>query len=429
MKNFRLFVAFTLACFALLPAAHAVVPPPDGGYPNGNTAEGQNALLSLTTGINNTAVGFVSLKNDLTGSYNTGVGSGALFFNTADQNTATGFGALLSNTTGSQNTANGTLALLYNTAGGFNTAVGASSLQSNHTGISNTATGYQALYFNDSNGTGLGSYNSAFGAFALTNNTSGEANSAFGTGAMEFNQTGLDNVAVGTDALSSNTTGVGNTAIGTDALEYSNGSSNIALGAFAGLLTDGSSNILIGNAGVSGESHTIRIGTPPDQTDAYISGVYMATATDRPVYVDSNGHLGTLSSSRRYKENIKAMDKASEALFALKPVTFHYKKDPPSTGSFGLIAEEVAQVSPDLITCDEHGQPQTVRYEAVNAMLLNEFLKEHRKVKSLEKAMADQQKENAAMRAMLKEQAAQIQKVSAQLEMSKPATQTVLNNQ
>ena len=429
MKNFTLFVAFTLVCLALSPAAQAVVPAPDGGYPNGNTAEGQNALLSLTTGINNTAVGFLSLKSDRTGSYNTAIGSGALFANTADQNTATGFGALLSNTTGSQNTANGSLALVFNTAGVFNTALGASSLQSNHTGISNTAAGYQALYLNDSSGTGLGSYNSAFGAFALTNNTDGEANSALGTGAMEFNQTGQDNVAVGTDALNSNLTGTGNTAIGVDALEVSLGSGNIALGAFAGLLTDGSFNILIGNAGVSGESHTIRIGTAPDQTDAYIAGVYTATATDRPVYVDSNGHLGTLSSSRRYKEKIKAMDKASEALFALKPVTFHYKKDPASTGSYGLIAEEVAKVSTDLITRDEHGQPQTVRYEAVNAMLLNEFLKEHRKVESLQKAMADQQSENVAIRAMLTEQAAQIQKVRAQLEVSRLAPQLTENNE
>jgi hypothetical protein len=221
--------------------------------------------------------------------------------------------------------------------------------------------------------------------------------------------------------LSSNRTGSANTAIGTDALEIGqSGSGNIALGAFAGLNTNGSFNILIGNLGVSGESHTIRIGTQSDQTDAYLSGVYTATATDRPVYVDSNGHLGTLSSSRRYKENIEAMHKDSEALFALKPATFHYKKDPASTRSFGLIAEEVAQVSPDLTTLDEHGQPQTVRYEAVNAMLLNEFLKEHEafleersKVRKLEAALA-------AIDERLKEQSAKIEKVSARVELSKP---------
>jgi Chaperone of endosialidase len=235
-------------------------------------------------------------------------------------------------------------------------------------------------------------------------------------------------VAVGTGALLSNLTGSGNTAIGTDALESSNGSGNIALGAFAGLNTNGNFNILIGNLGVFGESHTIRIGTQSDQTDAYISGVYTATAADRPVYVDADGHLGTLSSSRRYKENIKAMEKESEALFALKPATFHYKKDPASTRSFGLIAEEVAQVSPDLITRDEHGQPQTVRYEAVNAMLLNEFLKEHeafleeqRKVQRLEAALE-------AVNARLKEQDAKIEKISAQVKVS-AATPQIVSNQ
>jgi hypothetical protein len=432
----RRFVLIPLlfGCFALSPAAQAVVPAPDGGYPNGNTAEGQNALLSLTTGINNTAVGFFSLKSDLTGSYNTAIGPGALFANRADQNTATGFGALLSNTTGSQNTANGTLALLYNTVGPYNTALGASSLQNNHTGLSNTAAGYQALYSNDSTGTGLGSYNSAFGAFALVNNTDGESNSALGTGAMEFNQTGQDNVAVGTDALIYNLTGNGNTAIGGDALEDSLGSGNIALGAAAGLnISSGDNNIIIGNSGVDAESNTIRIGTvvagiQGAHTAAYIAGISGTAVVGDAVVVDENGQLGTATSSQRFKKTIRPMDKTSEAILALQPVSFQYKSDSKGTPRFGLIAEDVAKVNPDLVVRHRNGEIYSVRYEAVNAMLLNEFLKEHRKVESLENAIADQQRENVAIRAMLKEQAAQIQKVSAQLEVSKPAPQTVLNN-
>jgi hypothetical protein len=201
------------------------------------------------------------------------------------------------------------------------------------------------------------------------------------------------------------------------------GSNNIALGFQAGLnLTTGTNNIHIAALGAGGESNTIRLGKNGVQTATFISGIRGATvAGGVGVIVDTNGHLGTVSSSERFKDAIKPMDKASEAILALKPVTFRYKHelDPDGIPQFGLVAEDVEKVNPALVARDDKGEIYTVRYEAVNAMLLNEFLKEHRKVQDLEKGMV-------ALTAQLKEQAAQIQKVSAHLEMSKPATSVVL---
>jgi len=230
------------------------------------------------------------------------------------------------------------------------------------------------------------------------------------------NTTGANNTADGVNALVSNTTGANNTAIG------------VSAGSF---LTTWSNNIDIGALGVAGESNTIRIGKPLVETSAYVQGIYGVTvASGVGVIVGTSGHLGTIVSSARFKDSIKPMDRESEAILSLRPVTFHYKKDldPEGIPQFGLVAEQVEKVNRDLVARDEQGRPQTVRYEAVNAMLLNEFLKEHRKVEELEKAMAEQQKENAAMRAMLNEQAAQIQKVSAQPELNKRAPETVSNN-
>jgi hypothetical protein len=214
-------------------------------------------------------------------------------------------------------------------------------------------------------------------------------------------------------------------------LDNSTGSNNIALGNSAGHNLTGNNNIDIGNAGVAGEAGTIRIGTQGTQTKAFIAGIHGVAVTGVAVKVTATGQLGVAPSSARFKEQIKPMDKASEAILALKPVTFRYKPevDPDGAPQFGLVAEDVEKVNPDLVVHDAEGKVYSVRYDAVNAMLLNEFLKEHCKVESLEKAMAEQQKENAAMRGMLKEQAAQIQQVSAQLEVTKPAPQTVLNNQ
>ena len=179
-----------------------------------------------------------------------------------------------------------------------------------------------------------------------------------------------------------------------------------------------------------GDADTIRIGRPAIQNRIFIAGIRRVTtgvANAVPVLIDSAGQLGTMSSSLLFKKEIKPMDRASEAILALKPVTFHYKSDKTGTPQFGLIAEEVAEVNPDLVVRDENGEVYTVRYDAVNAMLLNEFLKEHREVAELKSTVAEQRKGMEAMAAQLKEQAAQIQKVSAQLEARKPAPQVVNN--
>src|SRR5437588_354229 len=327
-----LLIPLTLACFALSPAARAVDPPPDGGYDRFNTAEGTDALFSLTT------LGFF--------------------------NTATGFGSLFSNTTGLNNAAEGFQALFSNTIGNFDTASGQGSLFSNTTGRNNTADGQ--------------------------------------------------------NALRSNTTG----------------SSNIALGSNAGFnLTVGSNNIDIFDRGVAGEANTIRIGKQGTQRTTFIAGISGATVTGTAVVVDSNGQLGVAPSSQRFKDAIQPMNKASEAILALKPVTFRYKHelDPKGIPQFGLVAEQVEKVSPDLVARDDQGKPYTVRYEAVNAMLLNEFLKEHHKNEEQAATVARLQTQVEALTAGL-------QKVSAQLatgrvrpigglELNKTAAQTVLNSQ
>ena len=257
-------------------------------------------------------------------------------------------------------------------------------------------------------------------------------NTAIGIGAST-NTTGYANTATGTEALFFNTTACCNTAYGFAAL-FNNtiGGSNIALGNNAGFnLTTGSNNIDIGNAGLAGDSGYIRIGVSGVQTKTFIAGISGASGTGNPVVINANGRLGVRPSSQRFKDEIKPMDEASEAILALKPVTFRYKKeiDPDRTAEFGLVAEDVENANPALVARDADGKAFTVRYEAVNAMLLNEFLKEHRKVQQLEANDAEQQREIKALVATVKEQAAQIQKVSAQLEVSKSAPQTVLNNQ
>src|SRR5439155_7329872 len=201
----------------------------------------------------------------------------------------------------------------------------------------------------------------------------------------------------------------------------------------------GSNNIDIGNLGVARDSRRIRIGTAGTQTNTFIAGISGATVPSGVgVIVGSNGQLGTVVSSARVKDSIKPMDKASEAILALKPVTFHYKQelDPEGVPQFGLVAEDVEKVNPALVARDADGKVYTVRYDAVNAMLLNEFLKAHRKVEEqeatitqLKSTVAQQQKGMEVFAATVKEQASQIQKVSAQLELNKPAPRTVLNDQ
>jgi trimeric autotransporter adhesin len=350
------FVAFGLGCFGFTTAVQAVSPAPDGSYPGGNTAEGQNALLSRTTGGFNTGVGWFSLKSLTTGSFNTGVGAGTLVLNTADQNTAVGAGAMLENTSGGApgggemtevgpNTALGTAALFSNTTGGANTAMGYEALASNQAGDWNTAVGFKALL------NSAGTYpNDALGHKALVSNTTGSNNTAIGFAALYNNTTGIDNVAVGEFAGSNQTTGFDNVYIGE------------------------------GIFGVAGESNA-----------CYIKSIFGQTSTGGvPVFINSDNKLGTATSSKRFKDDIKPMGRASEVLLALKPVTFRYKKaiDPSSTSQFGLVAEEVEKVNPDLVVRDKEGKPYSVRYDQVNAMLLNEFLKEHATVQELKKEIA-----------------------------------------
>jgi hypothetical protein len=297
------------------------------------------------------------------------------------------------------NTALGQSALVSNFGGMNNTAVGFQALQ-NTNADGNTATGFQALRSNNS-----GTFNAAFGQQALSASTFANQNSGFGAFTLAVNLTGGSNTAVGYEALSRNTAS-NNTAVGRDALtNNTSGSSNIAIGVNAGsVLTTGSNNIEIGHSGAtSSEFNTTRIGST--QTSTFIAGIYQAAVgSGQAVRINSQGKLGTLASSARFKEAIKPMDKTSEAILSLKPVTFRYKKevDPAGSPEFGLVAEDVAKVDPDLVSCDDQGKPYTVRYEAVNAMLLNEFLKEHRKNEQQETRIAEQQKEIDELKAALR---------------------------
>ena len=435
-----LLTVLTLLAFSQI--AQAVVPAPDGGYPGGNTAEGSSALLSLTSGTYNTAIGLSSLTKTLVGNFNTAIGGATLFNNTADSNTATGAGALLSNTIAFQNTATGAFALFSNTSGSNNTAVGAHALFSNTDGFRNNAVGILALSahqtgnFNnafgalaltaDQIGTSnnalsdealrsntSGTDNTAMGDFALHDNTIGIRNTATGEGALQNNSTGGINTASGFQALVSSTTGIANTAIGYHALaDNTSGSNNIALGAGAGVNVTTANNVYC-------------IGTVGENVDdsCYIGGIFGQTsAGGTAVFINEDGKLGTSTSSRRFKDEIRPMERASEALFALKPVMFRYKKDldPKGTPQFGPVAEDVEKISPDLVVRDENGKPYTVRYDAVNAMLLNEFLKEHRVVQQQAATIARLEKQIELLTAGL-------QNIMTQIELSKDARRTVLN--
>ena len=336
-------IALTFVAFVPTHKTQALNPPPDGGYAGGNTAEGQAALLSLTSGTFNTAAGFLSLRALTEGKFNTALGAGTLFVNTGDDNTATGAGALLSNTTGTDNTADG--------------------------------------------------------SFALFNNTTGTENVACGANALLNSTTGGGNTAVGFNALPNNTTGITNTALGFN----------------AGFGITTADNVIVIGTNVAGQNidHSCFIGEIFGET----------SSSGTAVFINSEGRLGTATSSRRFKDGIKPMDKASESLFALKPVTFHYKKqiDPAGTPQLGLVAEDVEKVNPALVVHDKEGKPYSVRYDQVNAMLLNEFLKEHRKNEEQEKTIAELKSGMTAVAATVKEQASQIQKVSAQLAAASPS--------
>jgi hypothetical protein len=396
---------FAVVGFALAPTTRAVTPAPDGAYPGGNTAEGHDALLSLTSGTDNTALGKNALEANTTGS----------------NNTANGSDALKANTTGFGNTANGADALQDNIDGDNNTACGFQAMKSNTTGSLNTAIGFAALGSNTS-----GYENTASGFFALLSNTTGFGNTASGWETLSRTTTGHDNTATGLEALVFNTSGSYNTAYGDRALFVNtSGDRNIAVGYRAGTyLTTGNENIDIGNKGVAGESNTIRIGAKATQSATFIAGIRGTTTANMdavPVVIDSAGQLGTVSSSERFKKDIKPIDKSSEAILGLKPVTFHYKEDSTRTPQFGLIAEQVAKVDPELVVRDEDGEIYTVRYDAVNAMLLNEFLKEHRTVQEQAAKLEQQQKQIEALTVGL-------QKVNARIELDKSAPRLTTDN-
>jgi hypothetical protein len=362
----------------------------------GNTGVGYNALLSTTTALYNTAVGAKSLQSN-TGDANTAVGNNALNQNTTGfNNAATGLSALASNTSGSHNVADGPGALFGNTTGQSNTASGDQALAGGNNpdmiGNYNTADGAEALFSNTT-----GNKNTASGYLALTSNTTGSYNTASGYQALYYNIDGIRNSASGDWGLYSNIHGSDNTASGQAAL-YSNttGSNNIGLGANAGYnLTAGSNNIEIGNEGTSSDNGIIRIGTAGSQIATYVAGIENAKVTGAAVYVTAGGQLGVLASSERYKTAIAPMGAGTEKLQELRPVTFHLKTDPNGPVQYGLIAEEVAKVYPELVIRDDAGKIQGVRYEELAPMLLNEVQKQQRvnaaqaeKIASLEQQLA-----------------------------------------
>jgi hypothetical protein len=453
MKNRNIIITtilLALGSLALPQRTQAVSPAPDGFYPGLNTAEGQNALFSLTTGTANTAVGWFSLKSNAEGSFNTATGAGALLVNTADNNTAFGAVALFFNTIGTANTAVGAAALFNDTTGGDNTATGTDALYSNTDASFNTATGFQALKNNTAgnntatgadalifNTTGVG--NTAHGNNALRNNIDGTLNTANGVQGLLNNTHGTLNTSTGAATLITNTTGSSNTADGVNALFSTNGDNNTAVGKGAlGASTTGNNNTALGfgaGSGVTAASNVICIGANVAGNDVdnscYIGNIFGDTSSGgTAVFVNTNGRLGTTTSSRRFKDSIKPMDQASEALFALKPVAFRYKKeiDPAGTSQFGLVAEDVEAVNPDLVVRDKDGKAYSVRYEQVNAMLLNEFLKAHRKIQEQEATMTQLRKEMETVVAHSKEQDSKIQKVSDQIEINKPRPGVVSND-
>jgi hypothetical protein len=424
-----------LACFALLPRVQATSGPendspgldspanvnlpvmraqaapkkaptaPATALPGFNTADGDHALFNITTGVANTAVGWYSLFSNTDGTFNTAVGAGTLVLNVGDQttgegveNTAVGTAGLLLNSTGARNTAVGSTALENNDTGSDNTAVGRQALLSNIGGSGNTANGHQALLNNID-----GNSNTAFGRVALTNHTTGSFNTAIGNQALQAETSGDRNTAVGSVALGANTTGSNNTAVGRHAGDAITGNGNVCIG-----------ESVAGEADVDNRTYIRNV-----NTDAVNGG-----GTDFVTVDLTTGRVGHLASSRRYKEDIKPMDKASEALYRLKPVSYRYKEDIDESQSldYGLVAEDVAQVDPNLAIRDGNGQIESVRYMAVNAMLLNEFLKEHQTVQELKTTVAQQKKQIDAL-------TAGFQKMSAQIEASKAAPQVAVSTQ
>jgi hypothetical protein len=359
----------------------------------GNAAFGTNALQANTTGGANAAFGTNALQANTTATDNSAFGTNSLLKNTMGTfNSAFGSGALSANTTAGGNSAFGSSALLANTTGSPNSAFGASALAGNTTGAQNDAFGNSALFSNT-----MGNNNAAFGFFALHANATGSNNAAFGDSALAAS-TATNNSAFGVFALSHSTMGGDNVAFGTNALQgLLRGSANIAIGSSAGTNLSGaeSHDIYLGHPGAAGESKTIRIGDGSTQTAAFITGISGVNVSGSAVMVNGNGQLGVMVSSRRFKEEIADMSGESDVLMKLRPVAFFYKPELDDTHirQYGLVAEEVAQVAPQLVVFDKHGVPQTVRYHFVNAMLLNEVQKQRQLVEEQQSTIARQQAE------------------------------------
>lgn len=388
-----------------------------------NTAMGTDALFSLTNGGWNTAAGENALYFTTTGSSNTALGYQALLDNTTgESNTASGYEALLSNTDGMYNAAFGYQALYYNTTGDYNAAFGLDALFHNTTGAYNTASGYEALVANTT-----GAYNSASGYEALFDNTTGAYNTASGYDALYRNTSGQQNTALGVYALHNNTIGAYNTASGVDALyDNTSGHYNIAAGYKAGYnVTTGNYNIDIGNQGVAADSGVIRIGTQvptPLQTNTYIAGIYTNTSVSGlTVVVDSNGQLGAIASSERFKTGITSMGSNTEKLQDLRPVTFHLKTDPKGALRYGLIAEEVAKVYPELVIRNESGRIDGVRYDELAPLLLKEIQQQQQKIAAQTTSMADQAMELRDLRSQVGTVAEQLRNMQLQLAESHAA--------
>jgi hypothetical protein len=397
---------------------------------NGNTAIGLSALASNTTGTNNTAVGSGALASNNTGIHDTAVGAGALASNTiGGANTAVGNETLESNTSGSGNTGVGGLSLTANTTGGNNAAIGQWSLLSNTTGSNNTASGQNALGANTTGGgntaTGqnalavnsTGSQNTAVGFQAMMSNNAG-GSAAVGANAMQLSINACCDAAFGTNALQNNTFGQGDTALGGQALmNNTTGGNNIAVGfnAATSVSAGNSNNIHVGSTGASGDSAVIRIGTPGTQTSFFaagVSGVTTGLSGAVNVVVDTNGQLGTMSSSARFKEDIQDMGDASSGLLRLRPVTFRYKQpylDGSKPVDYGLIAEEVAGVYPDLVVKDAEGQVQTVQYQKLTPMLLNEVQKQAERQAEQNRQQAEQNRQQAEQIRSLEERLAALE--------------------
>jgi len=456
MKNTRLktltTALFGVAFVGLLPqiqAAPEIVPQPDGCYPGFTTAEGCQALQNLTTGSANTGVGWRALFSAGASSFNTGVGAGTLVLNTADANTAVGAAALLLNSIGVQSVAVGAAALVFNNADD-NTAVGYQALNSTVNAVTNVAVGTFAGQNNDSSGNGTADFNTAVGGFALRDNVNGARNTAVGAGALEPMLGGNDNTAVG-ELAGSNYTGTesNNVCIGSGTEGTAGESNAIRIGeastsggitianpsALANAISIGASMstggiqmlTLLGFASVSiGDNFSTTAGA----SSCFVGGIFNQTpvAGSHAVVVGPNNKLSDATlSSRKFKKDIAPIDKLSEGVLALRPVTFHWKSDNTNEPEFGLVAEEVADVNLDWITRNPQGEVTGVRYETIPILLLNEFLKEHKKVEEQQANIAELRSTVGVLTAQLKEQAAQIQKVSAQIEASKPAPQIVAN--